>query len=132
VLADIGVDTSYMLEQNYLLRQHSAHELVRGVKAWMERGIFSFLADAGVLEHLQEFVESSHAPFAEIFTRQIISGEHTPIAHGCRLIHEACQTEAGRAEISVASSSELIADRHCGRLSAGASVRTRAASDFRA
>ncbi len=98
VLADIGVDTSYMLEQNYLQRPLYANELVRGVKTWMERGIFSFLGEAVVLEHLQEFADSSYAPFADIFTRQIISDEHTHIAHGYRIIHEACQTAEGLAE----------------------------------
>ncbi len=102
VLSDLGVDTSYMLAQNYLQRPLYANELVRGVKTWMERGIFSFLGEAVVLEHLQEFVDSSYAPFAEIFTRQIISDEHTHIAHGYRIIHEACQTESGRAEVQEA------------------------------
>lgn len=98
VLSDLGVDTGYMLEQSFLQRPLYSNELVRGVKTWMERGIFSFLGEAVVLDHLQEFVESSYAPFAEIFTKQIISDEHTHIAHGYRIIREACQTEQGRAQ----------------------------------
>lgn len=102
VLSDLGIDTSYMLAQSFMQRPLYANELVRGVKTWMERGIFSFLGEAVVLEHLLEFVESSYAPFAEIFTKQIISDEHTHIAHGYRIVREACQSTAGRADAQLA------------------------------
>ena len=98
VLSELDVDTGYMLEQSFLQRPLYSNELVRGVSTWMERGIFSFLGEAVVLDHLQEFAESSYAPFAEIFTKQIISDEHTHIAHGYRIIREACRTEEGRAQ----------------------------------
>ncbi|WEE75369.1 phenylacetate-CoA oxygenase subunit PaaI [Comamonas testosteroni] len=96
VLSDLGIDTSYMLKESFLERPLYSNELVRGIKTWMERGIFSFLGEAVVLDHLQEFAESSYLPFAEIFTKQIISDEHTHIAHGYRIIRDACQTEDGR------------------------------------
>jgi ring-1,2-phenylacetyl-CoA epoxidase subunit PaaA len=97
VLADIGVDTSEMLSQHFLQRPYYPNELVRGVRDWMERGIFSFLGEAIVLEHLLEFARSSYKPFADIFNQQIIRDEHTHVAHGYRIIHDACQTEEGRA-----------------------------------
>lgn len=97
VLADIGVDTSHMLGQHFMERPYYPNELVRGIKSWMERGIFSFIGEAVVLEHLLEFADSSYKPFADIFVKQIISDEHTHVAHGYRIIKEACQTEEGLA-----------------------------------
>lgn len=97
VLGELGVDTSHMLQQHFLERPYYPNELVRGVKNWMERGIFSFIGEAVVLEHLLEFADSSYKPFADIFVRQIISDEHTHVAHGYRIIKEACQTETGLA-----------------------------------
>lgn len=102
VLRDIGVDTSFMLAQHFLERPYYANELVRGVKNWIERGIFSFLGEAIVLEHLLEFAESSYAPFADIFIKQIISDEHTHVAHGYRIVQAACADEKGLAETQTA------------------------------
>lgn len=102
VLADIGIDTSYMLAQNFLQRPYYANELVRGVRNWMERGIFSFLGEAVVLEHLVEFQDCSYRPFADIFVKQIIKDEHVHVAHGYRIIRDACQTDAGRADAQIA------------------------------
>lgn len=102
VLKDIGVDTSYMLAQNFKDRPYYANELVRGVKNWMERGIFSFLGEAVVLEHLLELKDCSYLPFAEIFDRQIIKDEHVHVAHGFRIVREACETDAGRREAQAA------------------------------
>jgi ring-1,2-phenylacetyl-CoA epoxidase subunit PaaA len=99
VLDGIGVDTSNMLEQHFMERPHYANELVRGVKTWMERGIFSFIGEAVVLEHLLEFQHSSYQPFADIFVKQIIKDEHVHVAHGYRIIKHACVAEAGRAEV---------------------------------
>ncbi len=96
VLNDIGVDTAHMLNQNFRDRPYYANELVRGVRNWMERGIFSFLGEAVVLEHLLELKECSYLPFAQIF-EQIIKDEHVHVAHGFRIIREACQSESGRA-----------------------------------
>ena len=102
VLADLGMDTSAMLEQNFLNRPYYANELVRGVRNWMERGIFSFLGEAVVLEHLLEFQECSYQPFAEIFVKQIIKDEHVHVAHGYRIIREACSSDHSRVEAQAA------------------------------
>jgi ring-1,2-phenylacetyl-CoA epoxidase subunit PaaA len=102
VLGDIGVDTCSMLEQHYQERPYYANELVRGVRNWMERGIFSFLGEAVVLDHLLEFESSSYAPFSEIFVRQIIKDEHVHVAHGYRIVREACRSPEGRIEAQAA------------------------------
>ncbi|MGN6667583.1 MAG: Phenylacetic acid catabolic protein [Trinickia sp.] len=102
VLHGIGVDTQAMLEQHFLERPYYANELVRGVKTWMERGIFSFLGEAVVLEHLLEFQDSSYEPFSEIFVKQIIKDEHVHVAHGYRIVRDACATDAGRAQAQAA------------------------------
>ncbi len=99
VLADIGVDTSTMLQQNFLERPYYANELVHGVKNWMERGIFSFLGEAVVLEHLLEFQECSYRPFADIFSNQIIKDEYVHVAHGYRIIREACDNNDSREDV---------------------------------
>lgn len=96
VLQDLGVDTSFMLKQDMLERPLYPNDLVRDVRTWHERGIFSFLGEAVVLEHLMEFAESSYKPFADIFTERIIPDEHTHVAHGYRIIKDACETAAGR------------------------------------
>ncbi|MES2743635.1 MAG: Phenylacetic acid catabolic protein [Pseudomonadota bacterium] len=98
VLAGIGVDTSPMLEQHFLERPRYANELVRGVKTWMERGVFSFIGEAVVLEHLLEFQHSSYQPFADIFAKQIIKDEHVHVAHGYRIVQQACASADGLAE----------------------------------
>lgn len=102
VLEDIGIDTSYMLAQSYKDRPYYANELVRGVRNWMERGIFSFLGEFVVLEHLLELKDCSYLPFAEIFERQIIKDEHVHVAHGFRIVRDACQTEEGRQQAQTA------------------------------
>lgn len=99
VLSDIGVDTSYMLKQNFLERPYYSNELVHGVKNWMERGIFSFLGEAAVLEHLFELQECSYLPFAKIFTKQIIKDEYVHVAHGYRIIRDACSKPESREEV---------------------------------
>lgn len=96
VLADLGVDTEYMLAQDMFERPLYPNDLVRDVRTWMERGVFSFLGEAVVLDHLLEFAESSYKPFADIFVERIIPDEHTHVAHGFRIIREACETPAGR------------------------------------
>lgn len=102
VLNELGVDTQSMLDQHFQERPYYANELVRGVRTWMERGIFSFLGEAVVLEHLLEFQDCSYEPFSEIFVKQIIKDEHVHVAHGYRIVRDACASEAGRAEAQVA------------------------------
>lgn len=95
VLADIGVDTTGMLAQHFQERPYYANELVRGVTNWMERGIFSFLGESVVLEHLLEFEHCSYAPFSDIFIKQIIKDEHVHVAHGFRIVRDACRSPEG-------------------------------------
>ncbi|WP_413185440.1 Phenylacetic acid catabolic protein [Paraburkholderia sacchari] len=102
VLAGIGVDTDYMLAQHFKERPYYANELVRGVRTWMERGFFSFLGEAVVLEHLLEFETCSYEPFSEIFVRQIIKDEHVHVAHGFRIVRDACRSPETRTEAQVA------------------------------
>ncbi|MDF3835384.1 phenylacetate-CoA oxygenase subunit PaaI [Cupriavidus basilensis] len=97
VLQELGIDTSHMLGQDMMERPLYPNELVRGVETWMERGIFSFLGEAVVLDHLLEFAESSYQPFAKIFIDQIIKDEHIHVAHGYRIVKQACEAPAGRA-----------------------------------
>ena len=98
VLAEIGIDTADMVHQKILDRNYYPNELVRGVETWMERGIFSYLGESVVLDHLQEFAESSYLPFAQIFLDQIIKDEHVHVAHGYCIVRDACRTEEGRVE----------------------------------
>lgn len=102
VLDDIGVDTTDMLQQDYMTRPYYPNELVRGIRNWAERGIFSFIGEAIVLEHLFEFEQSSYRPFADIFISQITRDEHVHVAHGYRIVRNACQTEEGHAAIQAA------------------------------
>jgi len=102
VLKDIGVDTNYMLTQTYLERPLYANELVRGVRNWSERGIFSWLGESVVLEHLLELKDCSYMPFSEIFNRQIIKDEHIHVAHGYRIIRDQCKSSSGLHDAQVA------------------------------
>ncbi len=101
VLSDIGVDCSHMLKQNMYERPLYPTDFVRDIRTWMERGMFSLLGETVVLYHMLEFKESSYKPFADIFPR-IISEENVHVAHGRRIIEEACKTEDGKAEAQAA------------------------------
>lgn len=97
VLREVGVDCDYMLKQNMYERPLYPTDFVRDIRTWMERGMFSLLGETVVLYHMLEFKESSYKPFADIFPR-IISEENTHVAHGRRIIEEACKTKDGKAE----------------------------------
>ncbi|ERS84103.1 hypothetical protein Q672_19540 [Marinobacter sp. EVN1] len=98
VLSDINIDTHHMLSQHFTERPYYSNELVTGVRNWMERGIFSFLGESVVLEHLLEFKDCSYKPFAKIFEDQIIRDEHVHVAHGFRIIREASSNDESRAQ----------------------------------
>jgi ring-1,2-phenylacetyl-CoA epoxidase subunit PaaA len=100
-LDEIGIDTSYMLGQRFDERPYYRNEIVREIHDWTQRGLFSFLGEAAVLEHLFEMRESSYRPFAETFDK-IIKDEHVHVSHGYRIIKNKCQTEEGRAEVQEA------------------------------
>lgn len=101
VLSDIGVDCSDMLKQNMYERPYYPTDFVRDIRTWMERGMFSLLGETVVLYHMLEFQESSYKPFADIFAR-IIREENVHVAHGRRIVKEACETAEGRAEAQAA------------------------------
>lgn len=101
VLADLGVDVSYLLEKSIHERDEYATELVRGVETWAERACVSFLGESAVIEILEELKESSYKPAARMFP-QVIQEERLHVAHGFRILRELCRTEEGRAESQAA------------------------------
>lgn len=101
VLAELGIDTSYMLNQSLKERTYYANDFVRDVRTWMERGMFSFLGEASVLDHIFELAQFSYKPFANIFDK-IIADERVHIAHGLRIVRDACKADDTRAEAQAA------------------------------
>jgi ring-1,2-phenylacetyl-CoA epoxidase subunit PaaA len=97
LLADIGVDTGYMLGQSIAERNLYATEIVKEVNNWAERGFFSFLGEAAVLAQLLEMSESSYRPIGEML-ESVVKDEKIHVAHGYRIIRDMCKTEDGRAE----------------------------------
>ena len=100
-LLDVGVDTSYMLKQRFDERPYYRNEMVREISSWVERGLFSFLGEAVVLEVLLEMKDSSYRPFGISFDK-IISDEHTHVSHGHRIVSEMCKTKEDRANVQAA------------------------------
>lgn len=101
VLSDIGVDTTFMLEQTLEERDLFATEAVKEINNWAERALFSFLGEAAVLEMLYEMAESSYAPIADMCP-DIIKEEKVHVAHGFRIAREMAQTESGKEQIQAA------------------------------
>lgn len=101
VLAEIGVNTEFMLDQNLQERAYYRTDAVRDIRTWSERGVFSWLAEAAVLEMIKEMGESSYRPLAEICV-PIIKDEHVHVAHGFRIVRESCRTDEGREKIQAA------------------------------
>lgn len=98
VLADLGVDTAPMLEQRLRDRQLYATPEIHNVLTWAERGVFSFLGEDAVLDHIKEMAQSSYRPWADSFD-SIIRDERVHIAHGERIVRELLRTDEGRAEV---------------------------------
>jgi ring-1,2-phenylacetyl-CoA epoxidase subunit PaaA len=101
LLASIGVDTNFMLDQNLQERRHYRTDAVRDVRNWSERAIFSWLAEGAVLEMIKEMGQSSYRPLAEACP-SIIKDEHVHVAHGYRIVKDSCRSEEGRARIQTA------------------------------
>ncbi len=97
VLRDIGIDVDYMLEQNLESRELYATELVKEINTWTERGFFSFLGEAAVMDHLLEMAQSSYIPIRRML-ESVIRDEKVHVAHGFRIIRELCRTAEGCAE----------------------------------
>jgi ring-1,2-phenylacetyl-CoA epoxidase subunit PaaA len=97
ILADIGHDTSFMIDTPLQERNLYATEAVKAIDTWVERGFFSFLGEAAVLEVLKEMLESSYAPIADMCP-SVIEEEKVHVAHGFRIIRDYCSSDEGRAE----------------------------------
>ncbi|MET0793587.1 MAG: Phenylacetic acid catabolic protein [Polyangiaceae bacterium] len=97
ILADLGHDTSFMIDTPLQERNLYATEAVKSINSWVERGFFSFLGEAAVLEVLKEMLDSSYAPIADMCP-SVIAEEKVHVAHGLRIIREFCQTPEGLRE----------------------------------
>jgi len=97
VLADIGKDAAFMLDIPLQERSLYATEAVKRIDNWPERGFFSMLGEAAVLDILKEMAESSYKPIADMCPG-VIAEEKVHVAHGLRIVRGFCQTPAGRGE----------------------------------
>ncbi|MEN9578511.1 MAG: hypothetical protein RJA70_1520 [Pseudomonadota bacterium] len=97
ILMALGQDTAFMVETPLQERNLYATEAVKEIDTWIERGLFSFLGEAAVLDVLNEMAESSYKPVADMCPT-VIQEERVHVAHGKRIVREFCRTEAGRQE----------------------------------
>jgi ring-1,2-phenylacetyl-CoA epoxidase subunit PaaA len=98
VLADIGVDLSYLVGTKLEDRNLYATEGVKEIDSWIERGLFSFIGEDAVMHHLVEMRQSSYRPLGDML-ESVIKDEKVHIAHGFRIIRQLCETEHGRQEV---------------------------------
>lgn len=98
VLEGIGIDTSYMLSQRILEREHYRTEGVRRIRNWVGRALFSFIGEAAVLHIIEEMAQSSYRPIAEMCV-PVLMDEHGHVGHGYRICRELCRTAEGRAQV---------------------------------
>jgi ring-1,2-phenylacetyl-CoA epoxidase subunit PaaA len=101
VLAELGVDTSYMETQTLQERALFADERLHTCTTWAERGIFSYFGEEAVLLMIREFAESSYKPWADA-VRTIILDEKIHIAHGARVCRNVAATEGGQEQLQAA------------------------------
>lgn len=101
VLADIGVDTTYMETQSLEDRNLFGDQGLHTCTTWAERGVFSYIGEETALLMIREFAESSYKPWAEA-VRTIIQDERVHIAHGARVCRNLAVTEQGRKELQYA------------------------------
>ncbi|MEW2221029.1 MULTISPECIES: Phenylacetic acid catabolic protein [unclassified Streptomyces] len=101
VLADLGIDTTYMETQAVSERMLFADERMHSCTTWAERGVYSYIGEETAMVMLREFAESSYKPWAEA-VRTIILDEKIHIAHGARVCRNLAATEEGRAELQAA------------------------------
>lgn len=95
VLADIGRDAMFMMDVPLQERSLYATEAVKRIDNWPERGFFSMLGEAAVLDILKEMAESSYKPVADMCPG-VIKEEKVHVAHGFRIIRSLCETASGR------------------------------------
>lgn len=101
VLADLGVDTTYMETQKLSERNLFADQRLHTCTTWAERGIYSYIGEPSALIMIKEFGQSSYKPWAEA-VRTIIQDERVHIAHGARVCRNLSMTEEGRQGLQVA------------------------------
>lgn len=101
VLADIGIDTTYMEKQHIDERKLFADQGLHTCTTWAERGVYSYIGEESALLMIREFAQGSYRPWADA-VRTIILDEKIHIAHGARVCRNLATTEEGRAELQVA------------------------------
>lgn len=101
ILADLGVDTSYMESQSISERMLFADDRMHTCSTWAERGVYSYIGEETAMVMLREFAESSYKPWAEA-VRTIIQDEKIHIAHGARVCRNLAETEEGREQLQAA------------------------------
>lgn len=97
LLEELGVDPSFMLAQKVNERGYFPSEMFRNIRTWMERGFASLLGETAVLELMEELQDCSYKPLANIFP-EIIADEKVHVAHGYRIVRDACKTPEGLEE----------------------------------
>jgi ring-1,2-phenylacetyl-CoA epoxidase subunit PaaA len=98
VLAEIGIDTTYMETQSIEERTLFADMGLHTCTTWAERGIYSYIGEESALLMIQEFSHSSYKPWADA-VRTIILDEKIHIAHGARVCRNFAATDDGREQL---------------------------------
>ncbi len=101
VLAEIGVDTTYMETQSMAERDLFADDRLHECTTWAERGIYSYIGEESALLMIREFAHSSYKPWADA-VRTIAIDEKTHVAHGARICRTLARSEEGREQLQVA------------------------------
>lgn len=101
ILADLGVDISYMETQDRHDRTLFADDRMHTCTTWAERGIYSYIGEETAMLMLREYADCSYKPWAEA-VRTIILDEKIHIAHGARVCRNLAATESGRKELQYA------------------------------
>jgi ring-1,2-phenylacetyl-CoA epoxidase subunit PaaA len=97
LLEEIGVDPSFMLKQQVNERTYFPSQMFRNINTWIERGFASLLGETAVLELMEELADCSYRPLANIFP-DIIRDEKIHVAHGYRIVRDACRNPQGLVE----------------------------------
>ena len=82
VLRELGVDTEYMVAQRLEDRSLYASPAIHRITSWAQRGVFSFLGEDAVLDHIKEMAHSSYVPWASSF----LDHDHWEVPLGLVLI----------------------------------------------
>ncbi|MFG2916976.1 Phenylacetic acid catabolic protein [Kitasatospora sp. NPDC048298] len=101
VLAEVGVDTSYMETQTLAERNLFRAQEFHNCTTWAERGIFSYIGEETAMVMISEFAQSSYRPWADA-VRTVILDEKVHIAHGARVCRNLAATDDGREQLQQA------------------------------